>query len=109
MEIFSPPYLFKGDRPKIVDAPASAGYSLSFQVTTPDASNIGKVSLVKLPSVTHSFNMGQSFRMLFPSKRLWCTLCDRSSNANLAPPGYYMLFIVSSAGVPSVAKIIKIS
>jgi hypothetical protein len=27
-------------------------------------------------------------------------------NANVAPPGYYMLFIVDSAGVPSVAKIL---
>jgi hypothetical protein len=29
-------------------------------------------------------------------------------NANTAPPGYYMLFVFNSAGVPSVAKIIKL-
>jgi hypothetical protein len=29
------------------------------------------------------------------------------ANANLAPPGYYMLFLVSSSGVPSVAQILK--
>ena len=31
------------------------------------------------------------------------------SNPNIAPPGYYMLFILNGSGVPSVAKIIQIS
>jgi hypothetical protein len=30
------------------------------------------------------------------------------ANANLAPPGHYMLFILNGTGVPSVAKIIHI-
>jgi hypothetical protein len=29
-------------------------------------------------------------------------------NANLAPPGPYMLFIVNASGVPSAAKIVKL-
>ena len=29
-------------------------------------------------------------------------------NANLAPPGHYMLFIVNANGVPSVAKIVRV-
>src|SRR5262249_10217691 len=29
------------------------------------------------------------------------------ANANLAPPGYYMLFIVNGAGVPSVAPFVR--
>jgi galactose oxidase len=109
MEIFSPPYFFNGARPTIGDAPASAGYGQSFQVTTLDAPNIGKVSLIKLSSVTHSFNMGQRFNALTFSKGSGALSVTAPANANLAPPGYYMLFIVSSAGVPSVAKIIKIS
>ena len=31
------------------------------------------------------------------------------ANTNIAPPGYYMLFIVNSAGVPSVAPILSLS
>ena len=31
------------------------------------------------------------------------------ATASLAPPGYYLLFIVDSRGVPSIAKIIRIS
>ncbi len=30
-------------------------------------------------------------------------------NGNIAPPGYYMLFILNAAGVPSVAKFVQLS
>jgi hypothetical protein len=30
------------------------------------------------------------------------------ANGNAAPPGYYMLFIVNNAGVPSVAPIVQV-
>ena len=30
-------------------------------------------------------------------------------NGNIAPPGYYMLFLLDSAGVPSVAQFIQLS
>ena len=35
-------------------------------------------------------------------------LGTRSKNGGIAPPGYYMLFAVSTYGVPSVAKYIHI-
>ena len=55
-EIYSPPYLFNGPRPTITSAPASVGYGQTFAVQTPDAAGIAKVTLVRLSSVTHSFN-----------------------------------------------------
>jgi Domain of unknown function (DUF1929)/PKD domain len=30
-------------------------------------------------------------------------------NSNLAPPGYYMLFVLNHAGVPSVARFVQVS
>src|SRR5206468_2827557 len=30
------------------------------------------------------------------------------ANANLAPPGYYMLFLVNTAGVPSIAPFVEL-
>jgi hypothetical protein len=30
-------------------------------------------------------------------------------NSNVAPPGYYMLFLVNNAGVPSVASFVQVS
>ena len=52
--MFSPPYLFRGPRPAIISAPASVGYGESFEVSTAKPDDIGKVSWVALPSVTHS-------------------------------------------------------
>jgi cytochrome c len=31
------------------------------------------------------------------------------ANPNIAPPGYYMVFIINSSGVPSVAKMVQIT
>ena len=47
-EIYSPPYLFKGARPTITNAPSTVQYGSSITVTTPDAASITKVSLVRL-------------------------------------------------------------
>ena len=63
-QIYSPPYLFQGTRPVIGAAPASVGYGTTFVVGTTDARSIAKVRLIKLSSVTHSFNMGQRIATL---------------------------------------------
>ena len=108
-EIYSPPYLFAGPRPTISDMPASANYATSLRVTTPDASSITKVSLIRLGSATHAFNTNQRYQTLsFTSDATGLTV-SVPSNRNTTPPGHYMLFILNEAGVPSVAKIVRIS
>ena len=52
--------------------------------------------------------MGQRFNALAFTKGTNTLNVTAPTNADLAPPGHYMLFIVSSVGVPSVAKIIQI-
>src|SRR6185436_11966219 len=47
-EFYSPPYLFKGARPTISSAPASATYGGNIAVQTPDVARIASVSLVKI-------------------------------------------------------------
>jgi Domain of unknown function (DUF1929)/Glyoxal oxidase N-terminus/Kelch motif len=110
MEIFSPPYLFKGSRPTISGASATAYYGGNITIRTPDAANIQKVTLVRLSSVTHSINQNQSFQQLSfhlgYNSRLIATA---PTNRNVCQPGYYMLFILNGNGVPSVSKIIRIS
>jgi len=46
-EIFSPPYLFKGARPTITTAPSTLGYSEQFAISTPTATDIKSVALVR--------------------------------------------------------------
>jgi len=107
-EYYSPPYLFKGARPTISSAPASATYGGNIAVQTPDAARIASVSLVKIGSVTHSINQDQRFLQL-PFAAAGSTLnVQAPANANLAPPGYYMLFILDTNGVPSVAAMLQL-
>jgi chitodextrinase len=107
-EFYSPPYLFKGARPTISSAPATAAYGGNVAVQTPDTARIASVSLVKLGSVTHAFNQDQRILQL-PFATAGSTLnVQAPANANLAPPGYYMLFILDTSGIPSVAAILQL-
>ena len=107
-EYFSPPYLFRGARPAISDAPASAAYGATFAVSTPDAAAIAKVSLVALGSVTHAMDQGQRFMWLDFSRTAGGLAVTAPANRNLAPPGWYMLFVLNGSDVPSVAKMIRL-
>jgi galactose oxidase len=107
-EIYSPPYLFQGSRPTITSAPVSVGYGQSFFVGTPDAASISGVTLIALSSTTHGFNMGQRMSRPVFSQDTDGLNVRAPSNPNKTPPGYYMLFILNSNGVPSVAKIVRI-
>ena len=108
-EVYSPPYLFRGVRPTITLAPSSAQYGSNFQVTTADASSIARVSLARLGAVTHSFNQDQRYLDLSFQQSVGSLTVQAPSNANVAPPGYYMLFLVNDAGVPSVAAFVSLS
>jgi hypothetical protein len=107
-EIYSPPYLFRGARPTVASSPASAEFNTSFFVGTPDAADIASVSLVRAGSVTHSIDMDQRFVPLSFTQTAGGLTVQAPVDANLAPPGNYMLFIVNGDGVPSVAPFIGI-
>lgn len=108
-EIYSPPYLFKGARPTITSGPSSVQYGQTFLIGTPDAANIAQVTWIRLGSVTHSFNQNQRLNHLQFVQATGGLNITAPANANLAPPGHYMLFLVNGNGVPSVAKIIQIT
>jgi Domain of unknown function (DUF1929)/Divergent InlB B-repeat domain len=112
-EIFSPPYLFKADgtpatRPVISTVPATLPYGMPFTVGTASAAQITKVMLVRLSAVTHAFDMNQRGARLSFSVGAGSLTVTAPLNTKLAPPGHYMLFIVNSSGVPSVAKMVKL-
>ena len=115
-EIYSPPYLFKGARPTITSAPTSVTYGQSFFVGTPDAAAISKVTMLRLSSVTHALNMSQYISTLSSSPTTGGLNVVAPSGAAVAPPfapavappGPYMLFILNTNGVPSVAWMIQV-
>jgi len=107
-QIFRPPYLFRGKRPHLASAPEQTQYGATCTVDTPYAAYIAQVSWVRLSSVTHSFNTGQRLNFLHFEKqqgKLWLTA---PPDANVCPPGYYILFLLNAQKVPSIGKIIRI-
>jgi hypothetical protein len=107
-EVFSPPYLFRGDRPTIASAPDAISYGQQFVVSTPDAGRVVRGTLVRLGSVTHAFDQNQRFLEL-PLTRVAGGLgLTAPANGDLAPPGHYLLFILNGAGVPSTAEVLRL-
>jgi hypothetical protein len=107
-EFYSPPYLFKGARPTIASAPTVVQYGGNFTVQTPDASRIAKVSLISLGSVTHAFNENQRFVPLTFQASGGALTVQGPTDGNVAAPGYYMLFLVDTTGVPSPAAMVRL-
>jgi hypothetical protein len=109
-QVYSPPYLFRGPRPSITSAPEVVVYGAPpFVVNSPDAPDIASVSLIALGSATHSNDMNQFYAELAFTKTAGQLVIAVPGSSDEAPPGYYMLFLVDSDGVPSVATIVRLT
>jgi len=106
-EIYEPPYLFKGSRPSITSAPDAVTYGDTFTVQT--SSDATKAVLMAPAAVTHANDMSQRNVPLEATVQPAGTLrVSAPAMPELAPPTYYMLFVLNDAGVPSVAKFIRL-
>lgn len=107
-QIFHPPYLFHGPRPEIVAAPKEVTYGETFAlaVSGPD---VGKVTWIRLPSVTHTSDHSQRINVLHFRRDARGLTIAAPEGPQICPPGYYMLFVLSKAGVPSLARIVRIA
>ncbi len=105
LELYHPPYLFKGPRPFIESAPSAAHYGNTIELHTPQADEIKWVQLIRPMATTHSCDNEQRLVDLKFRVSGFCKLrATLPREANLAPPGWYMLSVVNLQGVPSVAK-----
>ena len=107
-EIFRPPYLFKGARPEIADAPASVGYGQSFDVNSAAAPQVTAVRWIRLGSVTHAFDMGTMAVSLDFTRGNGSVSVTAPASSRVAPPGYYLMFLLNRNGVPSEGRILRI-
>jgi len=119
MEIYSPAYLFALDgsgnvipapRPTITNVPTEVGYGTKFNIKTSNSTDINSVVLVRPGSSTHSFDMEQRLVSLaFQPGATGTVKASAPPNGSIAPPGYYMLFLINQAGVPSTAKFLHLT
>jgi hypothetical protein len=110
IEIYSPPYLFKGPRPSITAIPKRTRYGTPFTFNVAgDAADITRVTMVAPASVTHGLDMNQrhlDLQMVSRSGNTVTVLAPPTANA--APPGDYMVFALNAKGVPSVGKFTQV-
>jgi len=115
MESYRPAYLYTRDgnnnvvaatRPTIIGAPSNVAWGGQFSVSTPDAANISQAVLARPGSSSHSFDFDQRLvGMSFTAGSGSLTITG-PPNSKIAPPGYYMLFLINNNGVPSVASFV---
>jgi hypothetical protein len=116
--IYSPPYMFKGPRPTILSVPTGpinyppfqTSFPVQYQLGSP-TDQIAKVVLIRPGSVTHHFDFEHRYVEITnfintPGAPPALTVPTPANN-NIAPTGYWMLFLVSQAGIPSEAKFVQ--
>jgi hypothetical protein len=120
-EIYSPPYLFKGKRPVIKRAPKRAGWNERIKVRTKGRSKATSAVLIAPAATTHGNDMNQRLVPLRARVKKVVDLKHGKRNGynglrvtmppspGVAPPGYYMLFVLNAKGVPSVAEWVQLT
>jgi hypothetical protein len=109
VEVFIPPYLMGNPtRPSIRIDTNSSDWAYGGQYALSTNSNIAKVSILGVGGSTHGNSMGQ--RTMFPSFSCGSGSCTVTAppNAHICPPGWYQLFALDPAGVPSMAQWVRI-
>src|SRR5262249_53802903 len=124
IEIYTPAYLFDANdrpittnRPQITGVPSQPlGYGETFFASYSSTSAIRSAVLARLGSSPHAYDMEQRLIGLCgPSPQPPCSGSPGTlqlvtpPNGNIAPPGFYMLFLVDSTGVPSKAQFVQLT
>lgn len=106
VEVFSPPYLFKGPRPRVTSKPTEVRYGASYTIKAAAAhgATLGSAVLMRPGSATHSMDANQRVLKLTTQAASGGIRITLPINHNLAPPGWYLLFINDSVGRPSVGQ-----
>jgi hypothetical protein len=108
ISIYSPPYLFHGPRPQVTSlAHTYWTYGSTQQITVNQ--RIVSAELIRPASVTHQSDPNQRYVALPMSVSGNHIGLNVTSNPNMAPPGWYMLFVTNANGVPSVAKWVHVA
>ncbi len=112
-QVYSPPYLFNADgtpaaRPAITGGSGIVETGSTFNVTT--SGSVDYFSMIKMSSTTHGLNTDVRYlRPQFAGAGANSFDITLHANPNVATPGYWMLFAVDAAGVPSEAHVIRVT
>ncbi|AEH09003.1 MULTISPECIES: kelch motif-containing protein [Protofrankia] len=102
VEVYSPPYLYKGERPAVSEAPTEITRGAA--ITVKSSQPASKVRLIRPGAYTHVTDTEQrSVALPITQQTGGSVTLDVPENPNLLPSDWYMLFVTNDEGVPSVA------
>ncbi|TVZ01641.1 DUF1929 domain-containing protein [Trebonia kvetii] len=104
ISVYSPPYLFHGARPQITGVQSASNWTYSGKYNITTNQPITSAELIRPAAVTHQSDPNQRFVALGITGAGNALTLSVPSQATIAPPGWYMLFVTNANGVPSVAK-----
>jgi hypothetical protein len=107
IDFYSPPYLFRGPRPKIAFAPQQLRYGGRFAIRTRGARATRAVLMA--PGATTHANEMNARHVRLRVTRTASGFTAAVPRATVAPPGHYMLFVLTRDGVPSVARWVRVA
>jgi hypothetical protein len=101
--------MFQGTRPVIQSAPNIIQYGQKFNLSFTSTTATNRVALIRNSCVTHSVNMEQRYVLLGDLTNGSGTFTvSGPATGNIAPPGYYMLYVINQNGVPSVSTMVHV-
>jgi hypothetical protein len=110
IEVYSPPYLFADPPPTITDVAQEWRRGTSVTIGSPQAANVLWAELIRPGVTTHAFDNSQRLVDLpILSRGASNLVVSVSTAAAVAPPGWYMLFLVDRSRVPSAAMWIHLT
>ncbi|MEM9031378.1 MAG: DUF642 domain-containing protein, partial [Pseudomonadota bacterium] len=114
-QVYRPAYLYTddgqpADRPQILDAPLNANTGQTVRITMDDATDIGRITLLKTGASTHAAQMSGGFLEVAYSvvSKTEIELRLPSIDEGMRP-GNWMMFAWDSAGAPSIAPIVRVN
>ncbi|WP_433793453.1 galactose oxidase-like domain-containing protein [Actinoplanes sp. CA-252034] len=108
IEIYSPPYLFRGDRPVITSGPAAVDRGAPAVFGSADAGRVMSARLLRPSTVTHVTDVDQRSVALGLRRLGDAVEVTVPEKPGLVPSGWYMLFLMNENGVPSVARWVRV-
>ncbi|PVH95878.1 copper radical oxidase [Periconia macrospinosa] len=109
VEVFIPPYLMGNPvRPSLVMNDNQKDWSYGGTYTFSSNATVAKLAVMGVGGSTHGNSMGQ--RTIFPAFSCSGGTCTVTAppNAHVCPPGWFQVFALNAAGVPSWAQWVRI-
>ncbi|WP_327246182.1 galactose oxidase early set domain-containing protein [Streptomyces sp. NBC_01320] len=101
IEIYTPPYLYRGSRPELTAGPKSIRRGGTGVFTTGQGSTITSAKLMRPSAVTHVTDTDQRSVALGLKRTAGGIAVTVPGNRALVPSGWYMLFVTDAKGTPS--------